>query len=64
MNDFYSLTPEEVKNKSRGHSSDMSPEAIYRRLQILGELHEFGFFLKKLKPVMKTQPLENHDPQS
>lgn len=64
MMDFTSLTPEEVKNKSRGHSSDMSPEAIYRRLQILGELHEFGFFLKKLKPVQKPELIDSHDTQS
>ncbi|MFT4548488.1 MAG: hypothetical protein ACI8XO_001929 [Verrucomicrobiales bacterium] len=40
-----------AKDKSRGVSTEMSPKAISRRLDIMGELSELAFFLAKGKPV-------------
>ena len=34
------MKPEELKRKSRGASTDMSPQAISKRFEILTELYE------------------------
>lgn len=45
------MTPEEAKNRSRGYSTDMSPDAIARRILIASEMRELGLLLAKSKPV-------------
>ena len=48
------MTPEEMKMKGRGWSTDMSPEAIARRIDIVSELRTFALWLgtaKNLGPV-------------
>ena len=40
-----------AKDRSRGISAEMSPEAISRRLEIMDELSELAFFLAKGKPA-------------
>jgi len=47
---------EDVKNRSRGVSRDMSPEAIARRLDIASQLHELA---KSLGKATKLDPAPN-----
>lgn len=49
-----------TKSKSRGHSCDMSPTAVERRLEIVDELRELAMQLsqaKRLGPVEKCQAI-------
>ena len=46
------MTPIEAKKKSRGISSDMSPEAISRRLQICSDLSAACRVFGKAVPVV------------
>lgn len=39
------IDPEEAKRRSRGISTDMSPQAILRRLEIVSELRNFALEL-------------------
>lgn len=55
--DLKRLTPEEAKRLSRGISTDMSPEAVSRRLEIAGELFELAAWLGKAKYVGKVRDL-------
>lgn len=46
---------ERSKRDSRGISTDMSPEAISRRFQILLELNELCSTFSKAKPVLANE---------
>jgi len=43
------MTPEEMKNKSRGYGVDMSPEALAKRLRIASDLSAMAQRLAKAK---------------
>jgi len=49
------MTPEEAKRLSRGISSDMSPEAISRRLEIVSQLFRLGSALSKAKYIGRVE---------
>jgi hypothetical protein len=40
-----------LKTQSRGFSTDMSPEAVAKRLDIAGELHDAVAWLRRFVPV-------------
>ena len=44
------------KDRSRGISRDMSPQAIARRLEIVSELREMAQFLGQAKRIDRKQP--------
>ncbi len=48
------MNPEEMKKKSRGISTDMSPEAISRRIEIASQLYEMATILKKAKKTGRS----------
>ena len=43
-----------LESAKRSLEVDMSPEAIDRRLRIMGELWEFWRYLRRFKPVAPT----------
>ncbi len=45
------MSPNQFKDFTRGISSDMSPEAIERRFEILSELYEGWQFIREFKFV-------------
>jgi hypothetical protein len=47
------MKPEELKNRSRGVSKDMSSEAIARRFDVLAELHNMARALSSAKLLRK-----------
>jgi hypothetical protein len=49
------MTPEEAKRLSRGISSDMSPEAISRRLEIVSQLFRLGSALSRAKYIGRVE---------
>jgi hypothetical protein len=56
------MTPEEMKNASRGYSTDMSPEAMAKRLRIMSELSAFTRWLGTAVPVERDEPKPSADP--
>jgi hypothetical protein len=50
------MNPEEMKKRSRGISTDMSPEAISRRIEIASQLYEMATLLKKAKKIGRASP--------
>jgi len=49
------MTPDEAKRLSRGISSDMSPEAISRRLDIVSQLFQLGSALTRAKYIGRVE---------
>lgn len=47
-----------AKDRSRGISADMSPEAISKRLDVMDELSELAFFLAKGRPAGRVSESE------
>ena len=45
------MNASEQKETSRGNSTDMSPEALSRRLDIVDELYEAWLMLKNAKKI-------------
>lgn len=59
------MTPEEAKRLSRGYSTDMSGEAVARRIDIVSRLRVFTRFLataEKLGPVGKSHGVTDDAP--
>ncbi|MCC5875573.1 MAG: hypothetical protein JJU11_05075 [Candidatus Sumerlaeia bacterium] len=54
------MTPEEMKRRSRGFSTDMSGEAVARRIEIVSQLREMGLALKKAK-ILEKPPPQSHN---
>ena len=52
------MNPQSAKNKSRGVSRDMSPEAILRRLEIVSELRTLSLWLGTAKKVNHSSDLK------
>ncbi|MBE2282955.1 MAG: hypothetical protein IAE77_05790 [Prosthecobacter sp.] len=48
------LSPNQFKNAARGVSTDMSAEAISRRVKIMDRLWQTG---RRMKAIRTTQPL-------
>jgi hypothetical protein len=46
----------ELKMRSRGFSTDMSPEAVAKRLDIAGDLYDTVAWLRRFVPVNGTTP--------
>ncbi len=56
-------TPEEAKNRSRSYSTDMSPEDVARRINLVSELRAMAVKLDKAKVLGPVEPKkERHDP--
>ena len=53
------MTPEEARQKSRGISTDMSPEAIARRLDIVSQLFRLGHALNNAEYVGKVRDVRS-----
>lgn len=49
------MTPEEMKNASRGYSTDMSPEALHKRLRIMSDLSSFTRWLATSVPAGRVE---------
>ncbi len=49
------MTPEEMKRRSRGWSTDMSGEAIARRVDIVSELRAVGLWLAKARRIGRVE---------
>ena len=41
----------DLKQRSRAFSTDLSPEAVARRLDIAGDLHEAAQWLRRFRPL-------------
>jgi hypothetical protein len=50
------MDPDEMKRRSRGDSSDMSPLAIERRLRIVGELYRVWRTLRQARRIGPVEP--------
>ncbi len=46
----------DLKARSRGFSTDMSPDAIAKRLDIAGDLYETTAWLRRFVPVSSVEP--------
>lgn len=55
------MTPEEMKRKSRGFGTDMSGEAVAKRLDIVSSLRELGLALKKSRIIGPVSSKEERD---
>jgi hypothetical protein len=56
------ISPSECKDRSRGISVDMSPEAVARRIDIVDELRELAHELvnaKRLGPLVAKDKLQH-----
>lgn len=53
------MDPELAKQRSRGISTDMSPEAVRHRLLIASDLHKAMRILSQAKPVNTETPNSN-----
>jgi hypothetical protein len=49
------MKPEDQKKRSRGISTDMSPEAILKRFNIMIELDIMAKMMKNAKPIQKIR---------
>ncbi len=49
------MDPEELKRRGRGISDDMSPDAIGRRIDIVGQLHRMWQLLRHAQRVGPVQ---------
>ena len=58
------MTPEEMKNASRGYSTDMSPEAMAKRLRIMSELSAFTRWLATAVPVECVDSKTSSNPRA
>ncbi len=56
--------PQDAKAHARGFSNDMSPEAISRRLEIVGELNRLCEYLGKATPITRKENLETETPRN
>lgn len=50
------MDPEEMKRRGRGISDDMSPEAIARRIEIVGQLHRTWQMLRHAQRIGPVEP--------
>lgn len=60
------MDPEELKRQSRGISADMSPAAINRRLDMLGQLHEVWELLRsarRIGPAIRSDAVAEDPPR-
>lgn len=52
------MDPEELKRRGRGISDDMSPAAIGKRIEIVGQLHRMWQLLRQAQRVGPMQPAD------
>ena len=60
------MNADEAKRRSRGESTDMSPEAIGQRIAIAGELHDLWQWLRRAErigPVERADALAEPRPE-
>ena len=58
------MNPQSAKNKSRGFSRDMSPEAIAKRLDMVSELLSLSLWLGTAKVVKPSADASSSKPSS
>jgi hypothetical protein len=57
------MTPEAMKNRSRGFGVQMSGEAVAKRLDTVSRLNALGLALRRVKTVGPVRPTEPDPPK-
>ena len=55
------MTAEDMKRRSRGFSTDMSGEAVAKRIDMVSKLRELGLTLKKSRSIGPVASAVNAD---
>lgn len=53
------MDPKDLKRRGRGISDDMSPDAIGKRIDIVGQLHRMWQLLRHAQRVGPVQPADH-----